>query len=708
MATTFSAKKRLSVVFQAEEAECGLACLAMLCSYHQGIYSLNQLRQIYGSTRGGISLTELVRFASSIGLRLVPEKADSVASIPVADFPCIALWDQHHLVVLDITKSGEIVLHDPAFGTAIISIADANRSFSFQYLKVRVITSIFKKRPLEAGKFCLTLPSGVGFADIGVLSTLVTLVLLLISSFFAVGNAQVQDVFFNWIVEMQMKQWSTPLAYVQIITGLVASLSLFALALYVAKKYTDISLKWNSYIYRRLLSLPEEYYLSRRTGDTISRFNYVDSILRSSQSSLVKLVVAFINLAILFFILLMTNLVLLLLAVLAAILAIGIAIAFNPRQRAKQQQVQHASAHVERMLYELITDFDQIRLEGREQYYLQSISAYESRRLTLSNQLSYSYAREEFILQVLDNTSSVLLLIAAGIVIMAGNMTLGQYAAIDVLVSTSLSPLMNLSGVIRTLQETNIAFNRLGDIIDSPIDRRFDIPSRSSLDKAENDSIIELDSVNFSYSLFSGRILSGCSISLSAKDFPLLIQGSSGSGKSTLARLLSGRSLPTSGLVKIYGYDISKISVTDVNKLALMVDGLPFIRGASILDNLRLGSCATPDFIMDVISDLGIKDLPLFSIANRRVSSSFRDLSGGELILIQIIRALARKPNILILDESIAAISPAYRSKVVEGIIKYCPYSVFISHEIPESIIFGSKYRLVNGRLQSYKADSGV
>lgn len=698
--------RTLEIVFQAEESECGLACIAMLCGYYEGIYGLHQLRALYGSTRGGISITDLVRFSARIGLRLVPERVESISEIRPSTFPCIALWEDNHLVVLHQKRKGSVLLYDPAYGQAEFSQEEIERYFSKQYLQVRLIEAVFERR--ERAKRTtkrLGIRIGAILSRAGIPSLILALILLSVSALFTVGNAQVQDVFFNWIVEMQMKQWATPLGYIQIMTGLLASLSLFALALYVAKRYTDISLKWNGEIFRHMLSLPEEYFLNRRTGDTISRFNYADGILRASQTSLIKVVVAFVNLAVLFVILMMTDGTLLVLAVTTAVIAIGVAVAFNPRQRANQQEVQHSTAYVERLLYDLITDFEQIRLEGREEYYLEQISKFESIRITKSNKLSYLYIKEDLVLQIIDSSTSVLMLVAAGIVIMSGRLTLGQYAAIDVLLSTSLSPLMNLSGVIRTLQETEVAFKRLGDATSSSIDKRYDPSFRSESVNRESSLIVDMEDVTYSYSAYSQLILRECKLSLSSQDFPVLIQGNSGAGKSTLARILSGRIIPSNGYVRIYGNDIRRISAKDLNRHILLVDGLPFLRGASIIDNLRLGSSAKTERIMEIIERLGIDELPLFSMIDRHVSSSFRELSGGELVLLQIIRCLSQSPDVLVLDESISAISPAYRSRVVAGITECCRHTIFISHEVHDTITFRTSFRLNDGQLDQMAKD---
>ncbi|KZR65034.1 cysteine peptidase family C39 domain-containing protein [Prochlorococcus sp. MIT 1306] len=701
-----SHKHSVPEIYQAEESECGLACLAMLFQFHNGDYDLNLLRQLYGSTRGGINVPDLITFSSRLGLRLVPEKVSTLTSIQIQHLPCIALWNHSHFVVIsDITKD-YILVNDPSYGIDKYDINVATDDFSGLYFKSRIINNIFRIKSKNSFRFSSYLPQGLNSRDIGVVFLVLSLSLVLVASLFQVGNAQVQDVFFNWIVEMQMKQWSTPLGYVQIATALISSVTLLCIGLYVAKKYTDLSLKWNSFIYKRLLRLPEEYFLNRRTGDTISRFNYADNILKSSQASIVTLVVAFVNLSVLFMILSTTDGLLLIISMVAAILAIGIAIALNPTQRSQQQQVQQSAGIVEKNLYDMITDIDQIRLEGREAYYLKNIAKAEAQKTTFENRLSFSYAKEQFILKCLDNTTSTLLLIAAGMVIISGRITLGQYAAIDVLISTSLSPLMNLSGVVRTLQETNVAFQRLGDITKYPLDPRF---SETAIVPNLDDNkfptyIIQLSDVSFSYSAYSTKILDNVTIAYTSNDFPLVIKGRSGSGKSTLAKIIAGRLLAKTGNVQILDHDITNIDISSANRLIQLVDGNPYLRNTTIYDNLQVGKTISIEQLKILTDQLGVSNLQLFTALNRRVSSSYRDLSGGEMMLVQLIRALARKPKVLILDEILSVISPEYRSGLVRGITSIVKYSVFITHEnldvlanSPTTIFKSAKLSIGNG-----------
>ena len=69
-ALTLLARKatKRPVVFQSEESECGLACLATLIQFYNGKLTLNDLRKLYASTRGGVSAVNLIKLAALVGI----------------------------------------------------------------------------------------------------------------------------------------------------------------------------------------------------------------------------------------------------------------------------------------------------------------------------------------------------------------------------------------------------------------------------------------------------------------------------------------------------------------------------------------------------------------------------------------------------------------------------------------------------------------
>src|SRR5580765_4961925 len=95
----FSSSKRLPVVRQAEAAECGLACLAMVASFHGHRIDLNTLRRRYPASLNGVTLRALIQVAGHLHLlgrplRYEPEHLRQLR------LPAVLHWDMNHFVVL--------------------------------------------------------------------------------------------------------------------------------------------------------------------------------------------------------------------------------------------------------------------------------------------------------------------------------------------------------------------------------------------------------------------------------------------------------------------------------------------------------------------------------------------------------------------------------------------------------------------------------
>src|SRR5687768_8668710 len=109
------ARGRLPVVMQAEQSECGLACLAMVLNFHGHRIDINTLRARLGAAQQGLTLKALMLLAermelSARPLRLEPEELGKLQA------PAILHWDMNHFVVLKAVRGGRVVVHDPAVG----------------------------------------------------------------------------------------------------------------------------------------------------------------------------------------------------------------------------------------------------------------------------------------------------------------------------------------------------------------------------------------------------------------------------------------------------------------------------------------------------------------------------------------------------------------------------------------------------------------
>ena len=123
---TFAFHRKLPVIQQTEAAECGLACLAMVASYHGHQLDLNTLRRRHPVSLNGVTLRALIQLASQLHLLCRPLRYE-LKHLNQLRRPAILHWDMSHFVVLkSVTRNG-IVVHDPAWGERFYPLAEASK-----------------------------------------------------------------------------------------------------------------------------------------------------------------------------------------------------------------------------------------------------------------------------------------------------------------------------------------------------------------------------------------------------------------------------------------------------------------------------------------------------------------------------------------------------------------------------------------------------
>ena len=114
---------------QPDEMDCGPACLRMVAKYHGRSISLQQIRQLAGTTREGSSLHGLSEAAEKIGFRSIGARIPFEELQQNAPLPCIAHWEQSHFVVICRITKKKVLIADPGHGLLTYSTADFLRSW---------------------------------------------------------------------------------------------------------------------------------------------------------------------------------------------------------------------------------------------------------------------------------------------------------------------------------------------------------------------------------------------------------------------------------------------------------------------------------------------------------------------------------------------------------------------------------------------------
>jgi ATP-binding cassette subfamily B protein len=200
--------------------------------------------------------------------------------------------------------------------------------------------------------------------------------------------------------------------------------------------------------------------------------------------------------------------------------------------------------------------------------------------------------------------------------------------------------------------------------------------------------LLEANNISFRYAARAERALSGCSVEIREGD-RLLLEGSSGSGKSTLASLLTGLRQPESGLMLLGGLDQHTLGGDGWRR---RVVAAPQFHENHVLTetfafNLLMGRRWPPRAedlreAKSVCLELGLGDLLRRMPAGmfQMVGDSGWQLSHGEKSRLYIARALLQGADLIILDESFAALDPETLRLAMDCVLKRAPTLLVVAH----------------------------
>jgi len=183
------------------------------------------------------------------------------------------------------------------------------------------------------------------------------------------------------------------------------------------------------------------------------------------------------------------------------------------------------------------------------------------------------------------------------------------------------------------------------------------------------------------------------------------IVGTSGSGKSTLLRMINRLVEPTSGRVLIDGNDTTNEPAHLLRRrIGYAIQGLGLFPHRTVADNIAtvpqlLGW--TQDRIDERVTEL----LQLFQLEPAVYAAKFpHELSGGQQQRVGVARALAAKPNVLLMDEPFGALDPIIRSKAQDDLLgvqrKLGTTIILVTHDIDEAFRLGHRVAVMSqGRL---------
>lgn len=274
---------------------------------------------------------------------------------------------------------------------------------------------------------------------------------------------------------------------------------------------------------------------------------------------------------------------------------------------------------------------------------------------------------------VLINIATVILIQKAGVEVNLGGMQQGQVVALYNYMAQMIVELIKLASLIITLNKSAACAGRVADIL--KVKSTMDYPAATTVscsdsaqttkdltaataDTSLSENAVVFDDVTFAYSKAGAPSLSHISFSVK-KGQTVGIIGGTGSGKTTLVNLISRFYDASNGTVLLNGQNIENYTRNDLRSRIGVVPQKAALFKGSIRDNLKWGrEDASDEDLWQALTTAQGKEVVEGKPGqlNFMLEQNGKNLSGGQKQRLTIARALVKKPEILILDDSASAL----------------------------------------------------
>lgn len=450
-----------------------------------------------------------------------------------------------------------------------------------------------------------------------------------------------------------------------------------------------------SSVFERLFKLPPMYFQHRPTGVIAARLHGVETIREFVASAAVTLILdcpfLLIFVAIMFYY--SVNLTLIVLAILSLIMVLSLVVA--PLFQTRLQEQFLLGARNQAFVTEYVMGMETVKSLQFEPQLSSKYSAY------LASYLSASFATKQLgntyntAANALEQTMNLLVLaIGAYTVMHSTQFTIGMLVAFQMFSSRLSQPMLRLVGLWQQFQQAKVALDRLGDLMNAPMEPYSLTPARDS----KRNGAIQIDKIAFKYAEHLPFVYENLSLSIEPGQI-IGIMGPSGCGKSTLAKLLLGFYQPSAGRITIDGIDIRYLSANELRSHFGVVPQETMLFSGTIYDNLQMASPnATFDQIIAACQMAEIHSIiqTLPQGYQTEIGERGAGLSGGQRQRIAIARALLKRPAILVFDEATSALDGPTAEQFSQTVntLRGKVTMLFITHGLPKALHVDAIYSL--------------
>jgi len=623
-----------------------LFCLAIVARYHGISIDMATIRHQFGQA-APLSSVDLLRACKHVGLK-AGETECSIEQLARKHMPAI-------VTLLD----GYAVLLKVADDKYLIQYADRKRVESLTRIEFqhqwngRLIQITRRQVDTSSSEF------GLRWFISAVRKYSPVMREVIMASAFIQVFALVSPLVFMLVIDKVLSHRS--LSTLDVLVFALAVISLFEIILSGLRSYLlshtthRIDVEMGAKLFRHLLSLPLSYFENRRVGDTVARIREMDVVRQFITGSAMTLMLDLLFTVIFLAVMFAFSPTLTMIVIAAIPVYFLISFMMTPLIRSKLDDKFTRSAENQSFVVEAVSGIESVKTSATEAQWQRDwedrLASYSSSSFRGGQLSGIANQAVSFISK---GVIVLLLYLGAGLV-MAGEMTVGQLIAFNMLAARVNAPILRIAQIWQEFQQVQISIKRLADIFNAPTETLYR-PGRTSLPSINGD--ICFRDVIFRYRPGSAEVLSGVSFNIAAGEVVGIV-GLSGSGKTTLAKLMHRLYIPERGRILIDGIDLAMVDTSWLRRQIGVVsqDGTLFNR--SVRENIA--SVSTGITFEKVVEAAKLAAADDFILAlpdgyDTVIGERGSQLSGGQRQRIAIARALVNNPKLLIFDEATSAL----------------------------------------------------
>jgi ABC-type bacteriocin/lantibiotic exporter with double-glycine peptidase domain len=671
-----------SCILQQDSTDCGASCLVSIIRYFGGNCSVENIRNLSGTSQTGTSMLGLYQAANQNGL----EATGYEASInDIKDFGNVLILHVtlenrlEHYIIFFGHEAGSFILWDPAKGVTRLSEDDLGKIWLSKKCLALVPNGSFKlEKDNKRRKTEWILKSIKPEKDLLIISIITGILISVLGLVMAVFTQKLIDKILP-SGEMKILILSSVLVLILLCSRIIlTSIRQF----FLLSQGKSFNIRIVDDFYSSLLFLPKTFFDTRKTGDFVARLNDTMRIQRVIAEIAGIYIIDVLILLITIFVLFVYSTTAAVLSLIFLPVFYFIVFRWNKLIISSQHDVMAGYALSDSNFIDSLRGITEIKsLNWQKNFTVRNKNIYSDFQDRAFN-LGKIKVKLSLLTGIAGSVYLMIVLIYSSGMVMSSKMTQGELMAVLSLSSTLLPSVLNLALIGIPLSEAKVALNRMFEF--------------SQIEPEEGESEVNSDGLeirnlsleNLSFR-FPGQRLLLENINLSVEKGKVVsIVGESGSGKSTLTNIILRFYQAENGKIIVNGnLDSDKISLKKWREKIGIIPQEIHIFNGTILQNILTE--LTESKINEMISTISGFGLGSFidsfpSGLMTLVGEEGINLSGGQKQILAFLRVLINKPDILVIDEGTSNMDRSTENTIMNLInrLKFEMGIILITHRI--------------------------